>query len=173
MLSLGGLYDKSEVKLLTLYILANLGRPLTLQELSDTILSEGLCDYFTVSEGVRDLVLSGHIIEDIQDMNLYITDLGSQTSGQLSSTLPFTVREKALTAAYLCVAAMDRDAQITCDVLRNGEEYKLVMGISDLNTPVMELSLSVPNEAQAKKMKKRFKDNAEQIYQHIIELLAK
>ena len=167
----GFIHEKLDIKLLILFILSRLPAPCdrgTLDELCQQ------CDngvgYFDYSDCLGELMLSGHISEE--DEEYAITEKGLHDARTVESSLPYSVRAKALKLIEPVETRLARAAMIRSEI-ENGEDgWRVKLGMSDGKGEIISLDLLVSDEAQEKKKKKRFRRSAEELYQQIVELLA-
>ena len=155
----GFIHGELDTKILILYVLRRLPRPVDAQTLSDLCSFDNGVSWFDYSECLADLVDTGHV-ERLSGERYLITDKG-RTNGEAAETsIPYSVRMKADRLLEPVAARMRRDAMIDA-----GHEPSPGKG------EVMSLSLLSPDEAAAEAMERAFRADAEGIYQKIIEIL--
>lgn len=174
MADLGGIKDKSEVKILILYILKSINKGLTISNISDILIKDGLADYFVIAEAVGELTASEHIekLKKGKEFYYFATQLGFDTSDELYQRLPFTVREKAISSALEILAVINRNSQILTRTTEVKGGFEIECKIQDEEYEIMKISLYVPNQLQAETVAKHFKKKPEIVYKKIISLLA-
>lgn len=99
----GGLWHKNDIRILLCYILASVGAPLSRQDLSRIIQEKGLANYFEVEDALATLLKQGNIAQDEQGF-CAVTRGGLEIANSLDATLPLSVRDKALEAAFTLLA---------------------------------------------------------------------
>ena len=167
----GGLWHKNDIRILLCYILASVGAPLSRQDLSRIIQEKGLANYFEVEDALATLLKQGNITQDEQGF-CAVTRGGLEIANSLDATLPLSVRDKALEAAFTLladarshrenrveVAPLETGFQVTCHI-SGGEGMEL-----------MSISLFVPDSAQAELVKERFYRDPEQVYKLLLSSL--
>lgn len=166
----GFIHDKLDIKILILFILRRLPKPVDLGTLADQTLCDGGIDYFDFAECVADLVKTGHILED--DNKYSITEKGIKNGKVTETGLPFPVRMKAEKNVQALSKALRRDSLISVshEMLRKGG-LNVSLDMSDGESPMIHLELTVDDEEMAKEMEKNFSKNAENIYREIMGLL--
>lgn len=168
---LGGLYDRNDVKLLILYLIKNISKPLTSTNICDILLRYGLADYFVIAQGTEELIETC-LAERIDDF-LYVTGNGAKTIEELSKTLPLSVREKAMGSALETLSVIKNESQLLTDITKTAEGYKVECIIEDEGVEMLKCSLFVGNEFQAQIIQRNFRKNPESIYKGIIAELTK
>ncbi len=167
---LGFIRDKLDIKILILYILEKLPKPVEPVTLSDLALFDGGFNWFDYSDCLAELIQSEHIQE--KDGKYVITEKGRRNVNTVSSSLPYTVRAKAERLTAPVAAAMRRASMIETDVepgIKGGKSVSL--RLSDGVGEIVSLRLAVPDETQARAIEKRFRAGAEDIYNQILEIL--
>ena len=97
-IEMGGLRNRNEIRLLVCYLLKAIDKPVPKSLLLDALVGEGLANYFELNEAVAELLKNGNIDRDILDDEevLTVTPRGKESAELLETTLPKTVREKAV-----------------------------------------------------------------------------
>jgi hypothetical protein len=166
----GFIHEKLDIQILIMYILERLPGPVDGTVLSDLTLFDGGFNWFDYTDCLAELIRTGHITET--DGRYELTEKGRRNVGLVGESLPYSVRVKAdrLTAP---VAASMRRSNMIETVTETGENGlpMVCLRLSDGVGEIVSMRLAVPDEEQAKKIEKRFRDNAEDIYNEIIHLL--
>ena len=166
----GLIREKLDIKLLILFILSRLPAPVdrgTLDELCQS------CDdgvgYFDYSDCLGELMQTGHIAEE--DEEYVITEKGRRNAATLESSLPYSVRSRALKLIAPTEERLARAAMLRAEIENGGDGCHLSLAMSDGAGEIISLRLLCANEDQAKKMRKTFRRSAEEIYQRIVSIL--
>ena len=168
--NLGFIRDKLDIKILILFILEKLPRPVEPVTLSDLALFDGGFTWFDYTDCLAELIQSGHVEEE--KGKYVITDKGRRNVNTVSSSLPYTVRAKAERLAAPVAAAMRRASMIETAVEPGPKDGRVLsLRLSDGVGEIVSLRLAVPDEEQAHAMEGRFRADAEGIYNRIIGLL--
>lgn len=167
---LGFIREKFDIKLLILYVLRMLPAGISLEELSSLVLIDDGFGYFDYTECLSELVETGHVGQD--DEGYRITPLGATHGEAAETSIPFSVRTKAQSTAKPVIDRMKRDALIGTghEPLKKGG-FNVKLSLSDDMGKLMTLTLLSPDKEQSKAMEKRFRANAEEIYQTILQML--
>ncbi|MGI5985726.1 MAG: DUF4364 family protein [Clostridiales bacterium] len=167
---LGFIHEKLDIKILILYVLRRLPKPVSFETLSDLVMIDDGFDYFEYSQCLAELVDTGHVE---QNENSYkITEIGAVHGDTVESSIPYSVRLKAERNARPLIEKMRRDALIgtSHELLKNGG-CNVKLSLSDGIGDIISLSILSSDEEQAKKIEKYFREDAENIYHKIVNLL--
>ena len=89
----------------------------------------------------------------------------------MESSLPYSVRSKALRLLAPVEERLRREAMITARHSADENGCTVELGMGDGKGEVVHMTLLVAGEEQARQIEKRFRRNAEGYYQKILELL--
>jgi len=164
------LREKLDIKILILFILRRVVKPVPFDALTELTLSDDAISYFDYTECVSELVKTEHI--RIKDDKYSITEKGARNGEVLEDNLPYPVRIRAETATIAFHSSMNRNAMIktTHDTNPDGG-YTVSLVLSDGIGDIMSMELYTANEQQATSLEKGFRDKAESIYNAVIELI--
>ena len=166
----GYLHDKVDVKVLILFILARIDTPLSTQEIFEVAYQDDSLNYFVLAESLPELVETGHI--DESETGYTITEKGARNADEVESSLPFSVRSKALRLLEPIVERMRRAAMIGASHTVGDDGCFVKLSMSDGAGDIIQLRLLCADERQAEKIEKNFRKGAEGYYHKIIELLS-
>ncbi len=168
--NLGFIRDKLDIKILILFILEKLPKPVEAVTLSDLALFDGGFTWFDYTDCLAELVKTDHVTEE--NGRYAITEKGRRNVNTVSSSLPYTVRAKAERLTAPVAAAMRRASMIETAVEPGPKGGRTVsLRLSDGVGEIVSLRLAVADEDQARAIEKRFRAGAEGIYNDIISLL--
>ncbi|MBQ2676619.1 MAG: DUF4364 family protein [Clostridia bacterium] len=167
----GGLYSADEVKILICYILKKANVPLKNENICNIIMKDKLANYFNIVQALSDLLASENIEKD-GEKYFSLTDKGKVIAEQLSSQLPFTVRERAEKAASkeVLMAKRTKENNIVIDPRENGG-YTVSIAMKDGANEFMTFSLQVGSLEEANMAKERFLENPTEFYLTNIKML--
>ena len=170
-IELGGLRNRDDIRLLVCYLLKSVDAPMTRQMLNDAMQEDGLANYFEVGPAIEELLKTGNITADIADDEevLSVTDKGREAAELLQTSLPKTVREKAVNSAIRLTtrAKIERENKIEVKKEENGG-YNITFTLFDRDTELMKLSIFVADSLQLEQVKQNFIDDPVKVYSTII-----
>ncbi len=167
----GGLTNDFEVKILVCFLLENIARPLTFDELSEIFQNTGLVNYFEFAEAVSDLEKTGHIRREKSEdgtEQLALTGVGSVTAQTFQKTLPLSVREKTIETAqqFLQTEKCMEEVEITYAPVPDGYILKLVM--RDIGSDLLEMKVFLPTEEECLLLKERIVEDPALFYSRML-----
>ena len=163
----GGKKKKNDIRILLCYILASVNAPLSRQDLTRIIQEKGLANYFEVEDALASLLTQGNIAQD-QEGRCTVTPAGREIADSLDATLPLSVRDKALEAAFTLLAQAKAQRENRVDLTKTKRGYQITCHISDGEMDLMAISLYVPDKAQAKMVRERFYRDPEGVYKLVL-----
>ena len=166
----GFIHEKLDIKILILFLLRRLPgevEPTTLGDLC-TQCDSGI-GYFDYSDCLAELMETDHIREG--EEGYAITEKGARNVDAVESSLPYSVRSKALKLLEPIAEEMRRQAMITARHTLQEDGCFVELAMSDGAGEIIHLRLLLAGEDQAKRIEKRFRKTAEKTYHQIVELL--
>ncbi len=170
-IELGGLRNRDDIRLLVCYLLKSVDSPMTRQMLNEAMQEDGLANYFEVGQAIEELLKTANITADIvgDDEVLTVTQKGREAAEMLQTSLPRTVRERAVNAAIRLItkARVERENKIEVVKEENGG-YTITFTLFDKNTQFMKLSVYVVDSLQLEQVKQNFINDPVKVYSTII-----
>lgn len=170
-IELGGLRNRDDIRLLICYLLKSVEAPMTRQMLNEAMQEDGLANYFEVGQAIEELLKTGNITADIfeDEEVISVTPKGREAAELLQTSLPKTVREKAVNSAIRLTtrAKIERENKIEVRKEENGG-YTITFTLFDRDTELMKLSVYVVDSLQLEQVKKNFIDDPVKVYSTII-----
>lgn len=170
-IELGGLRSRDDIRLLICYLLKSIDAPMTRQMLNDSMQEDGLANFFEVGQAIEELLKTGNITTDIlQDEEvLIVTERGREAAELLQTSLPRTVREKAVNSAIRLTtrAKVERENKIEVKKEDDGG-YTITFTLFDRGTELMKLSIYVVDSLQLETVKQNFINDPVKVYSTII-----
>lgn len=167
----GYIHDELDLKILILYILRRLPAPIDRERLGELVLQDEGVSYFDYIQCLAELTDSGHSAH--VEGGYVITEKGDRNAATVESSLPYTARVRADRTMEPIIRAMNRSAMIHTShtsLKSGGVQVELSMG--DGVGEIISLRLLAASEAQAAAMEKNFRQQAEQLYNELIEKLS-
>ena len=163
----GGLTDRTEIKILLCYMLANAREPLTSQQITDAVSGQELANYFELQDALSHLVEQNLVIEE--DDRYSITDEGVQISKELEKSLPFSVKDRAYkTVISMLQYESLRRQNKTCITPVAEGGYNLNCTISDADFTLFSFDIHMPNEKSAKLAEENFIKYGQDIFRCVL-----
>lgn len=170
-IELGGLRSRDDIRLLICYLLKSVDAPMTRQMLNDSMQEDGLANFFEVGQAIEELLKTGNITADILDDEevITVTEKGREAAELLQTSLPRTVREKAVNSAIRLTtrAKVERDNRIEVKKEDDGG-YTITFTLFDRGTELMKLSIYVVDSLQLETVKQNFINDPVKVYSSII-----
>ncbi len=174
-IELGGLRNRDDIRLLICYLLKSVDAPMTRQMLNEAMQEDGLANYFEVGQAIEELLKTGNITADILDEDevISVTAKGREAAELLQTSLPRTVREKAVNSAIRLTtrAKIERENKIEVKKEENGG-YTITFTLFDRETELMKLSVYVNDSLQLEQVKQNFINDPVKVYSTIITSLS-
>lgn len=170
-IELGGLRNRDDIRLLVCYLLKSIDAPMTRQMLNDAMQEDGLANFFEVGQAIEELLKTGNITADILDDEevISVTEKGREAAELLQTSLPKTVREKAVNSAIRLTtkAKIERENKIEVKKEDDGG-YTITFTLFDRDTEMMKLSIYVVDSLQLETVKQNFINDPVKVYSSII-----
>lgn len=146
---LGGLNDRTEIKILICYLLNALNRPITQNQLIECICGQELVNYFEMQNAISRLLEQKLIRED--ENGFTITEEGTKVATQLEDVVSATVKRYAYSVAVklLQYDALKKQNKTRITPLPDGG-FNLKCSIEDDNFVIFEMDIHMPDEKTAK-----------------------
>ncbi len=163
----GGLRSTREIGILICYMLDQFGKPISREDLIDSIQENGIANYFEVSSAVSELIRLGNLSSDGNEVA--ITKNGELVAKQLSSELSSFVRNKALNSVREQMERRinEKENPVVIEKADDGGYYVTVC-MTDGTRDLMSLRLLVPERSDAESVKNNFYNNPEKAYSIIL-----
>ena len=162
----GFIHEKLDIKLLILFILRRLPAEIDPEKLSDLVLIDGGIGYFDYKDCLAELVQTAQV-EEGED-GVRVTAKGSRNGELLESSLPYSVRSKAEKAIRPVAEEMRRSAMILANHEAGTGGVTVYLAVNDGVGSIFDLKILAADEAQARRIEKNFKKNAEAYYNRFI-----
>lgn len=144
----GGLTDRTEIKILLCYLLAELKQPITQNQLIECVCGQELVNYFEMQSALQHLLDNGLIKED--ENGFSILPEGKDIARQLESVVSTTVKRYAYTMAVniLQYEALKKQHKIKITPV-DGGGYNLHCSIEDDKFTIFSMDIVMPDEKSA------------------------
>lgn len=169
----GGLTDSYEITVLVCYVLDHTGQALSLGQLEESILKDGLANYFEFAQAFGRLQQDGHILREASESGeevLRLSPQGAAAARVFYDSLPATVRQMALEAARIALLRQRREKEILTEIEKTADGYKLTIRMTDIGSDLLSVSMFLPTKEECEEVQKRFRSDPAYIYQSILAL---
>ena len=167
----GFIHEPIEIKLLILYVLRHLPAAIDAERLADLVLIDGGFTYFDYKDCLAGLVRTVQV-EETED-GYRVTAKGARNCEALEDSLPYSVRVKAERTMAPVIAEMRRSEMILANHETGEQGVTVYLAVSDGVGTIFDLKILAADEAQAKRIEKNFKRDAENFYQRFVAELSK
>ena len=166
----GFIHEKTDIKLLILFVLRHLPSEIDGEKLGDLVLIDGGIGYFDYKQCLAELENTAQV-EETED-GYRITAKGSRNGEILESSLPFSVRAKARRTMAPVIEEMRRREMILANHEKAEGGVTVYLAMSDGVGTIFDLKILAADEDQARRIERNFKKKAEQYYQRFVEQLS-
>ena len=161
-------------KLIVLYMLQKVDFPLTNSQISEFVLERGYTTYFTLQSVLSELTESEMIRQEtIRNCSYYtLTEAGEEALRYFQNRISQPIRSDI--DAYLRENKMQlRDeVSIVADYYKNtAEEYTVRCVVKEKYVNPIELTITVPDETQAKTVCRSWRQKCQEIYEFVMKEL--
>ena len=166
--------ELAESKVLILYVLSKINKPITNAELLDLIQSIVEMNYFYFQQFLIDLQENRYIIEFEQEKEKFyaITLSGRETIKLTIDMLPGSIKDKVDETLNKTLKNIEDKEAIYADFYPNKEnEFMICCGIREENKKVFEVQIFSSSRDNSIKIMENWKKNAATIYPKIVEML--
>lgn len=169
----GGLTDSYEITVLVCYVLDYTEQALSLGQLEESILKDGLANYFEFAQAFGRLQQDGHIRKETAESGeevFCLSPQGAAAARVFYDSLPATVRQMALEAARIALLRQRREKEILTEIEKTADGYKLTIRMTDIGSDLLSVSMFLPTKEECEEVQKRFRSDPAYIYQSILAL---
>ncbi|MDP4119919.1 MAG: DUF4364 family protein, partial [Bacillota bacterium] len=130
----GGLRNKEEIRILICYMLYSVKEPVEKDIVINALQENGIANYFETLESFNDLAQNGNITVSEGDKTKYIVSKsGEMIALQLESSLPITVKNKAMFSAMTILNKIKIEKENTVKIKKIESGYTVSGSISGGN----------------------------------------
>jgi hypothetical protein len=163
----GFIHEKTEIKILILFIMRRLMEPVTLDALSDLVLRDEGIHYFDYADSLAELVKSGHLSVDGKTCSL--TAKGARNGSITETNLPNSVRMDAENAVTGYRAQLVRNSMVEASHADNpGGGCTVKLTLADKSGGIFSLEMYASDEVHAQCLEEGFHQNAEKVYNALL-----
>lgn len=166
--------ELAESKVLILYILSKINKPITNSELLNLVQSIEEMNYFYFQQFLIDLKENRYLIEYEQEKQKYytITMSGRETIKLTIDMLPGSIKDKVDATLKTTLKEMENEEAIYADFYPSKEdEFMIKCGIKEDGKKVFEVQVFSSSRDNSIKIIENWKKNAVSIYPKIVGML--
>lgn len=148
--------------------------PLTNSQISEFILDKGYTTYFKLQQAISELIESAFVeVESVQNRTFYhLTDDGAETihffKNNISPAIQQDIDEFLKEKKY----ELRNETSIKTDYYRNTNmEYSVRCQVIENELPLIDLTVTVPTEAEAENVANNWKKKNQEIYAMVMSQL--
>ncbi len=168
----GGLKDKQEIKILICFLLDKVKKALDKNDITSILQIYGLANYFEVSQAFEEMVNNSNIEIDKENGGSYfVTPTGKMIVEELSTSLPVSVREKALKSAEIYLNRLKSERENKVIIQKNKWGYNVICKVSGGEFNMLELKLYAPDIQAASIIKNNFYRDPSGFYKNVMSFL--
>lgn len=148
--------------------------PLTNSQISEFILDRGYTTYFTLQSVLSELAESDMIRQEIILNSSYysLTESGEEALYYFQNRISKSIRDEIDTYISENKMQLRDDVSVLADYYKNtANEYSVRCIVKEKYSNPIELTITVPDEVQAKIVCRNWKDHCQHIYEHIMKEL--
>ena len=164
----------AEHKLLVLYILNKIGKPINQKALLELVTSITELNYFYFQQFMLDLIEVGYICSfQKEEQTLYqVTESGKRTLDLTLDLLPGIIKLKADTNLKPIIDSSEEEQSIVAEYTPLSENhYIITCKVVENNETVFEVKTFAGSREQAKDIVDNWQNNADTIYPKILDIL--
>lgn len=158
-------------KLIVLSMLERVDFPLTNAQISDFILNKEYTNYFTLQQVLAELVESGLAeVHTVRNSSYYeMTKNGKDTLNFFGDMISPAICEDMDNYFREHAIALRDETAVRADYYQNTSgEFSVRLRVLEKEDPLIDLTLTVPTEAQADSICNHWKEKNQQLYAHLM-----
>lgn len=163
-----------QAKIIILYAMQRARLAITVNQLSNTIITDDILDYFSLMHYFYDLIDYGYIKQLAAEENpkYEIQDKGLEAVSLFYDKIPHNIRRKLERRVDSVMGLQNKVMDIrTGTALVSDGQIIAKCGIYEWNKPLLEINIMVGSQHQANQVARYFEQNATDIYQKTFETL--
>ncbi len=166
----------AENKVLILYILNKIGKPISNDALLNLVLAVTDMNYFYFQQFLLDLLENGYIINYVKDDHSFydITKFGKETLELTQNILPGIIKLRVDSNFKNELENFEEEHSIVAEYTPRSEDYFTVScKIIEHNDTIFEVTTFAGSRDQAKEIVDNWKNRANEIYPEILNILTR
>jgi len=170
-IEMGGLRNRDDIRLLICYLLKTVDKPVEKSQLNDSLLANGIANYFEINQAVAELISNSSVrTQTVEGEECYVAlERAKDIAENLASSLPRTVRENAVNSLIesMTLKKAERENEVDIQPTADGG-YLVTLKLKSVGAELMKLELYTVDLSQAQLLKKNFLKDPVKLYSSII-----
>lgn len=165
----------AENKVLILYILNKIGKPISNDALLNLVLSVTDMNYFYFQQFLLDLLENGYIMNYYKDDHSFydITAFGKETLELTKDMIPGIIKLRVDSNFKTEMETFENEHSVIAEYTPRSENYfDITCKIVEKNETIFEVKTFAGSQKQAKDIVDNWKNHADEIYPSILNILA-
>lgn len=163
-------------KLIVLFMLSKVDFPLSNSQISDFMLNKEYTTYFKLQQALSELIDAGFIREEaIRNRTLYhLTEEGASTIEYFKNSISHAIQKDIIDYLQEKKYDLKDEVSVKADYYRNtNKEYSVHCQVIESRFPLIDLTVTVPSEAEATIIANNWQKKNQEIYAKLMaDLLA-
>ena len=158
-------------KLIILYMLDRVDFPLSNSQISDFMLNKEYTTYFKLQQSLSELIDAGFIQEEpIRNRTLYsLTEDGASTIELFRKNISHAIRQDVNDYLKEKQYELKNEVSVKANYYRNtNQEYSVRCQVMENTLPLIDLTITVPSEEEAKTVSNNWQKKNQEIYAQIM-----
>lgn len=158
-------------KLIILYMLDRVDFPLSNSQISDFMLNKEYTTYFKLQQSLSELIDAGFIQEEpIRNRTLYsLTEDGASTIGLFRKNISHAIRQDVNDYLKEKQYELKNEVSVKANYYRNtNQEYSVRCQVMENAFPLIDLTITVPSEEEARTAANNWQKKNQEIYAQIM-----
>ncbi|MDY5985968.1 DUF4364 family protein [Sporofaciens sp. SGI.106] len=154
-------------KLIVLYMLNKVDFPLTNSQISEFILDKGYTTYFKLQQAISELIESGFIKEEAAHNRTFfhLTEDGAETLVFFKNNISPAIQDDINRFLQEKQYDLKNETAVKADYYRNTNmEYSVRCQVMENELPLIDLTITVPTEAEAEAVVSNWNKKNQEIY---------
>lgn len=152
-------------------MLSKVDFPLSNSQISDFMLNKEYTTYFKLQQALSELIDAGFIREEvIRNRTLYhLTEDGASTIEYFKSSISHAIQKDIIDYLQEKKYDLKNEVSVKADYYRNtNKEYSVHCQVIESKFPLIDLTITVPSEAEADIIAKNWQKKNQEIYAKIM-----
>lgn len=154
-------------KLIILYMLNRVDFPMTNSQLSEFILDQGYTTYFKLQQAIAELTEEGFIREEATHNRTFyhLTEEGAETVHYFKNDISPAIQSDIDVFLNSRQYELKNEVSVKADYYPNANnEYSVHCQVIEQNAPLIDLTVTVPTESEARTVSNNWSGKSQEVY---------